>query len=99
MLDMSRWDLDERGLPTFVAAQSFSVAAIPGTGGGILRLEYATTYENALAGIFETRQIFLFREQAQAVADDLRKLAGSLEAEPATSASDFTGGTSADADC
>lgn len=75
MPDRSRWDLDERGIPTFVAAQAFSIATVPGADGGFLLIEYATSYENALANVLEKTQVYLLKEQAEALAADLLKLA------------------------
>lgn len=76
MPDMSRWDLDEHGVPTYAVAQGFSICTVPGADGGILLLEYATSQENALAGVFEMRQLFFFKDQAEALAGDLLTLAG-----------------------
>ena len=75
MPDMSRWDLDERGVPTYVVAQGFSIVTVPDAEGGIVLLEYATSQENAEAGIFEKVQAYMYKDQAEALGSDLLTLA------------------------
>jgi len=76
MPNMSRWELDERGVPTFAVAQGFSICTVPGAEGGIVLLEYATSPENAAAGVTEKKQIFFLKEHAVALGHDLLTLAG-----------------------
>lgn len=75
MVDLTGWDVDAGGIPTFFAAQQAVIATVPGADGGIVKFDYATTEANALAGVFESIQLYFFKDQAEALARDFATLA------------------------
>jgi len=78
MLDEG-WDLNERGQVKFAALMGYSMATFPE--GGLVRLEYAATGEALERRIPSGLQLHFSAMQAREIAEALRRLAETLEAQ------------------
>jgi hypothetical protein len=73
------WELNENGQVKLAALMGYSMALMPG--GGLVRLEYGQTLEAIELGKPAGLQLHLTAPQAREIAEALRRLADSVEAQ------------------
>jgi hypothetical protein len=76
------WELNERGQVKFAALMGYSMALMPA--GGLVRIEYAETLEDAERRTPAGLQLHLTAPQARELGEALRRLADKLDSDGAT---------------
>ena len=73
------WELNERGQVKFAALVGYSMAIMPE--GGLLRIEYADTFEDMERRTPSGLQLHMSAPQAREIGEALRRLADTLESQ------------------